>query len=116
MYIYNLIFALLWYFAAVSSFLVAFSGKSKLYKNAYLSWKPGCFFHAFFSVYVNVFLFFRPEKVWKATKWPFPIHLKEKKKGKKKSDISDRRNSHHSKRKENHASSDIFKLLIFELL
>lgn len=37
MYIYSLIFALLWYFAAVSSFLVAFSGKSKLYKNAYLS-------------------------------------------------------------------------------
>lgn len=53
----------------------------------------------------------------KSYKMTFPNSFKGKKKGgKKKSDISDRQNSHHSKRKKNHASSDIFKLLIFEFL
>lgn len=63
MYIYNLIFAFLWYFATVSSLLVAFSGKFQFYKRYISNLITRMLFHAFFSVYVNVFLFFRPEKV-----------------------------------------------------
>lgn len=73
---------------------------------------------AFFSVCVNMCSNSSdPRKHVKATKWPFPIPFKEKKKKKeKKSNISGRHNSHHSKRKENHASSDIFKVWNFQLL
>lgn len=63
MYIYNLIFALLWHFSVNSSFLLAFIGKFQLYKRYISILITRMLFHAFFSVYVNVFLFLRPEKV-----------------------------------------------------